>query len=140
MQFSGSGFGAGFIYALNDSFSRYSFALQADYHQAILPGVQAQQTSAVSLKQNIVNAQLLVSPFDPLTSSGVIWYLLAGLTGMSFEVQGAGDQTRISPNVITGISAGLGLLQPLKYGEVFVSYENHARNGQLGIGVRINLR
>jgi len=144
IESDGNAYGGGLIMNFPSMVDGYNTSLKASYHTGKLEGKEdvrntvTGQQGKLNLNSKIMNANLLISPEQPMSDTGMTWYATLGFGKMESKMEGVGrTQTLID---LSGAIAGVGIVYPVSMGELFVGYENFDGKTAAGGGFRYSFR
>lgn len=147
-NFQGVGIGGGLIFSVPDGFNRLNVAFKSAFHQSTSGGQLKQLGDSLSAQQEQLNlhqsqwsAGFVVSPIDPLYENGFSWFANVSYSSTQAQTVRVGIQplqysTRVPYRGESGMTWGVGIVQPLSGGSVFAGIDWVADNTLLSAGYR----
>ena len=136
-KFDGQAFGGGFVYYMPDLLSGYQTSLKGAYHTGTLPdsGGLTFDGAAAKFDHKItsMSAKMLISPEGVLLDNGTTWYASVGYSKIDRKVTGP---VTLEFESESGLSAGIGLVMPLSFGEAYIGVESIGGPRIAGAGIR----
>ncbi len=125
-NFPGYGVGGGILFSVPDLFRSFDVAFNGSYHASVARSKTDRSlefSRVTDLQQWQLNANLIISPIDPVYENGLYWYSSFGYVSTGAQVNQQQEQNSITAPVLyrqkDGVAIGAGIVLPLRHWGVY---------------------